>query len=452
MKNSEDGICIEKHWWGSCKKYSITSGVRMNGVRCKDIATMDLSGDYAANIGVDKDNVRASCAELNENTRRRRLLKRSRDATSIQIEYNILARDDDDVNMKIWKLSNVDDAREEFSMGIKTELVEHNPSIKNRLQEIEVDPVEGKDLVFQLPPYIKRTPSSELRHTIFTMQNVLKQFFLDNDQIILNNRNLKINFLTYAKSLDQLLTTLESNFISNIMDNDAWEQEHHVCPIPLQWQKISTKMVNDFKELQLCLSNTKTCKNLNLQPYASIMDDIARKEKNNDSPLVNLIKTSEREMILLNQQDTFEKTTTKAIMEERASPEKKLADTSSSDSNLAPVMKLKSKKGSALSKVLATKNNNDIKTSSSNSNLAPVMKLKSKKGTASSKVLATKNNNDIKTSEHIDENDSKDVAISNPCGSVQFINFNGKNALQFKLNETGVEDVSDIIPNTELDT
>merc|ERR1712146_414247 len=100
-------------------------------------------------------------------------------------------------------------------------------------------------------------------------------------------------------------------------------------------------------------------------------------------------------------------------------------------------MKLKSKKGSALSKVLATKNNNDIKTSSSNSNLAPVMKLKSKKGTASRKVLATKNNNDIKTSEHIDENDSKDVAISNPCGSVQFINFNGKNALQFKLNETG---------------
>ena len=37
------------------------------------------------------------------------------------------------------------------------------------------------------------------------------------------------------------------------------------------------------------------------------MDDIPSDEENNDSPLVNLIKTSEREM----QQERFEKTTTK---------------------------------------------------------------------------------------------------------------------------------------------
>ena len=296
--------------------------------------------DMLESIGVKKDNVVASCAELNENNRRRRrLLKRSKDATSIQIEYNIVAQKDDNVVMKIWELSNVDEKREEFMIGTKTELVERNPSMKNRMQDVEVDPVEAKDLIFQLPPYIERTPSSELRHTIFTMQKVLKQLFLDNDEIILNNKNLKTNFLTYAKSLDQLLTTLESNFISDIMDNDAWEEEHHICPMPFVMATDFNKILKDFKELQLCQSNTKTCEKLKLQPYANIMDDIPSEEENNDSPLVNLIITSEREM----QQDRFEKTSTKTMMEKRASLEKKPMDTRSSKSNLTPMMKIKNK-------------------------------------------------------------------------------------------------------------
>ena len=101
MKNSEDGICIKKNFAGYCSQYTMTAGVRMNGVTCKNMGNMDLANKYANQIGVAENNIRASCQDLKNRRRRRRLLKRSADATSAQIVYTIVALEEDDVGKKI---------------------------------------------------------------------------------------------------------------------------------------------------------------------------------------------------------------------------------------------------------------------------------------------------------------------------------------------------------------
>ena len=64
---------------------------------------MDLANKYANQIGVAENNIRASCQDLKNRRRRRRLLKRSADATSAQIVYTIVALEEDDVGKKIWE-------------------------------------------------------------------------------------------------------------------------------------------------------------------------------------------------------------------------------------------------------------------------------------------------------------------------------------------------------------
>ena len=62
-------------------------------------------------------------------------------------------------------------------------------------------------------------------------------------------------------------------------------------------------------------------------------------------------------------------------------------------------------------------------------------------------MMQMKKRIDENEEKRIDKNDSMDVVMLNPCGSARFVNFDGKNALQFKLNETGCFE----IPSTELD-
>jgi hypothetical protein len=388
--------------------------------------------------------------------------------------------------------------------------------------------------------------------------------------MILNNRNLKINFEIYGNSLGQLLTTLESHFISEIKDNDAWENEHHICAIPLQWQKISEQILNDLKKLELCISNTDSCKNLKLQSYASLSNSISSKN-NNNNPLANLMKRSEREMLLLNDEAAFiEKATKETNMKERASTEKNYANKKQLSNPMAAMMKEKSKTNPAIGQMLKLKKTDSIKTMKNDSNEVPD---KVTNGVSDKENHDEENHEDDHDDDHgddyetfdeenhdeenhdenyddhevtdskkpprrddddADEDNEKNVkddevlydlkssckkvkmlmkahpeateneiisylhtngytekqmedmyencdqqattkrreeafkpsgnvlpnvapvinvnaaGLYNPCGTVRFVNFEGKNAFQFKLNEVGVRDVADIIPSADL--
>jgi hypothetical protein len=415
-KNNPNGICIVQSN-GICIKQLYTSGVGMAGqISCNELRNVNLVKEYAKQIDRPIDSVAAACREIRSGGggwRRRRLLNYVKPLSELQIEYTVTASNDDakKTKDKIWKMKHVDNVKQTFVEHLRNDIIKQKPSIKKKINQVKIKPIEAVELKFYVLPHIKRTPSSELRHTVFTMKNVLQQMFMNNKKLILENKNFKLNLQIYATSLEQLFETLNGKHLS--IPPDAWEEKHGVCPIAIQWGEISKKLLNDFDVIKSCQLNIKKCKTLTLQPFASISAEDPSK-KQIDNSITTMIKDAEREAVKMKQRGSNVK-----------NPVNK--PTNSNTMMMATVMKQKAKTNPAMGHMLKSKNVAIISNDEED-------------------AIVSNDDNII-----VDNSDYESAAIDK-CGDLRFINLNGKNAFQFKLNEMNLKHIENIIPSDDLKT